>query len=244
MTGTNINPKDHIAQHVVQSQSDYYGIVRGSKYPVDMELLLESVYDVSIVPTSNLEREHQTDTVLAADFKTIYVDLSQYMNHSYDTRIRFSLAHELGHIRLHRGFFQAQVQTVSRNNAHAFHYHTMNDQKYRKHESEAHEFAGSLLVPRGHLVAEASQEILNNIDVLYDSGVTIARLLNAMSSRIALAFGVSDAVIARRIAAEKLAEYFELDEHSPINQVEKPELTKRLNRLLDISMSFGKDFDS
>ena len=227
--------KDQISQEITRVQSDYFAMNTGQKFPFDIELLIES-YGIDIVPTANLERDFAVDAVLSADFTTIYCDLERYMDRKYDTRMRFSLAHELAHIRLHKNHFYAQFENVeiTSSSIHDHHY-GIDDSKRKQLEYEAHSFAGQLLVPTVRLRAEAAQLILNNIDMLYESNLGVNRILAGMINKIANAFGVSTDVIEKRITNEKIAEYLELDVNSPLNQVQKPELLTRLSKFSNIN---------
>ncbi|GMV95133.1 MAG: hypothetical protein AMXMBFR82_49110 [Candidatus Hydrogenedentota bacterium] len=73
--------------------------------PVDIELILERM-GIDIVPVANFLSDVGVDACLSADLTTIYIDLQYYMDERMTFRVRFSEAHELGHLVLHRHVFE------------------------------------------------------------------------------------------------------------------------------------------
>ena len=68
--------------------------------PVDMELLLSKRMKIDIIPSRGIKELTKTDAFLKSDLTAIVVDLMQYMDEQdrYANRLRFSFAHEIGHI--------------------------------------------------------------------------------------------------------------------------------------------------
>lgn len=213
--------------------SEYYGITSvAEELPVNVERLLELAYGVSIVPAANLERDYETDAVLATDFKTIYVDLERYNDPRYDGRMRFSLAHELGHILLHKSFFLQSVAVIDEPSVQGFYFHSLNAAQHKLIERQAHSFASGVLMPYSNFVYDATALVRENLDLLYDNGLTVAQLLNGLSPRLAKAYAVSESAVEVRIDRVRLTELMALDPQSPINQTEKSTLLQQLNQLL------------
>lgn len=74
-------------------------------FPLDIEGIVEFKLPLDdIVPVENLKRETDHDAYLSKDLKTIFVD--QYIYHNVEARYRFTLAHEVGHLVLHRRIFE------------------------------------------------------------------------------------------------------------------------------------------
>jgi Zn-dependent peptidase ImmA (M78 family) len=101
------------------------------------------------------------DGFITKDLKSIYVDEDLYMDDRYYKRVRFTIAHEIGHYVLHRGAienqkFEGEEDWVKfRMN--------IDERELSWFEFQASEFAGRLLVPVDALVEEfvkARQEIL------------------------------------------------------------------------------------
>lgn len=77
----------------------------GKNLPVDMELIIEMELGLTIEPITDLQRELDVDAFLKRDFSGIVVDLECFMDERFRNRFRFSLAHEIGHLILHRNLF-------------------------------------------------------------------------------------------------------------------------------------------
>ena len=65
-----------------------------------IEEIVEFDFRINIVPVLGLQREFEVEGFTSGDLKNIYVDEYTYTDRI--TRYRFTLAHEMGHIVLHR----------------------------------------------------------------------------------------------------------------------------------------------
>jgi hypothetical protein len=123
--------------------------------PIDVIYIAEIDLGLEIIPTPQLFSEIGMDAALAPDLKTVYVDEESYLKWEagqgwIEKRLRFSFAHELGHLVLHGNLIKQQK------------FGTLDDFKrwagspenYRQAEYQANEFAGRLLVPLDILLAE------------------------------------------------------------------------------------------
>src|ERR1039457_1007000 len=75
--------------------------------PVDVFTLAEIELKLDIVPFDDLFEKYDADAALMHDFSGLYVDAEAYIlwekgPHWKQRRLRFSVAHELGHYILHR----------------------------------------------------------------------------------------------------------------------------------------------
>lgn len=121
-----------------------------SGIPVDVERILEFGLGIDIVPVESLKRAFNIDGWISLDLSQITVDKNQFENHI--NRCRFTIAHEIGHLVLHREIYQqldfscveSWVATIL----------DFNPDKYSRIEIQANMFAGCLLMP-----AEIVQEI-------------------------------------------------------------------------------------
>lgn len=120
--------------------------------PVDIEIILEKM-DLCPEPIAGLKRACDTVACLSPDLRTISVDQETMMDRHQSFFFRFSLAHEIGHLVLHRKFFEWQsdrkLQTIQE-------WVTFVRECSEKifptwFERDADEFAGRLLVPRTDL---------------------------------------------------------------------------------------------
>ncbi len=100
---------------------------------------------LNIIPEFGLEQEADIEGVLLSDLKTILVDSSTYMDERFHYRLRFTLAHEVGHLVLHeKQYNKRNFSTVKE--WIEFHKNIENED-LDWFEKQAHEFAGRLLVP-------------------------------------------------------------------------------------------------
>lgn len=113
--------------------------------PVDVELIAEKA-GIDIVPAANLRDDVAIDACISADLKSLYVDLQYLMNTRMEFRVRFSIAHELGHLVLHRHVFDEYAQESPKS---AQEWAKLIQDRIETPilEREANEFAGCLLVP-------------------------------------------------------------------------------------------------
>lgn len=154
-------------------------------------------------PLQSLKEAGDVDALLRGDLTTIVVDNDEYMDDRMLNRIRFSIAHELGHFVLHadvyRGISHASVEEwidfVER----------VPEAQWGFMEQHAYEFAGRLLVPVDRLRAElttAAKEADEAGFVAWDQSGDAAR--EYMANSLSRVFGVSSQVIEKRIIREGL----------------------------------------
>ncbi len=116
--------------------------------PADVLTVIEIEMGLDVVPLQNLQSHYLVDAAVIPDFSGIYVDKYSYRYIEGRpvrefNRLRFSIAHELGHIVLHRhlapqkGF--ASIQEF-------FEWTRQYQKDKYTLEQQANEFAGRLLV--------------------------------------------------------------------------------------------------
>jgi hypothetical protein len=69
--------------------------------PVEVEEILWKV-GLRLDPIASLKKDGDVDALLTGDLTRIIVDFEEYMDDRRQNRMRFSMAHELGHFILHR----------------------------------------------------------------------------------------------------------------------------------------------
>jgi len=167
-------------------------------FPINIEKIIESRIGLDIIPEPSLKIE----AYLRSD-SGIAVDQEQYMDSRYDNRLRFSLAHELGHFILHKEI--CDNFTFNSEEEYIEFYNNLSEQDYQGFEWQANEFAGSLLVPREVLIQKVElifneiHDILrrnNRLDLLETNSEEI---FVRQSEKIARFFGVSTRVIEIRV---------------------------------------------
>jgi Zn-dependent peptidase ImmA (M78 family) len=101
-----MNGKDVIWERVESFRKEF--LTHDSKHlPIDVFTLAEIDLKLDIVPFDDLFQKYDCDAALMLDFSGIYVDAEAYVLWEKgplwkQKRLRFSVAHELGHYVLHR----------------------------------------------------------------------------------------------------------------------------------------------
>ena len=125
--------------------------------PVEIEDIIDLKLKLDIIPTPGLFKLSNTDALIASSWKCIYVDNDRYLDDKYKNRLRFSLAHEIGHLVLHKNIY------------YSFKIATLKDffslieeipqEQYWYLEIQANKFANCLLVPRKRLIVEKNRQM-------------------------------------------------------------------------------------
>ncbi|OGG86986.1 hypothetical protein A3B87_03355 [Candidatus Kuenenbacteria bacterium RIFCSPHIGHO2_02_FULL_39_13] len=157
--------------------------------PVDIEKIIDVDLEINIIPLPNLEKLCNTDALITSDWKSLYIDKDLFEDERRQNRLRFSLAHEIGHFILHRNFY-ASLAINSFEDFYAF-IEFIPAEQYGYLETQANKFAGHLLAPRDLLsdklnkeLKKASQKInIDNLDKLL--------LKSYISNPLAKEFGIS-----------------------------------------------------
>lgn len=168
--------------------------------PVEVELLLFPI-GLELVPHNSIKDTGDVDALLLGDLKTIIVDYQDYMNDRMQNRIRFSIAHELGHFILHRDIFK-NIAHASIKDWVKF-IHLIPEAEYSYIEYQAYEFAGRLLVPSERLEKEFRKSIQKAKDANFFSWDKTGDVaLGFIANPISRIFGVSSEVIEKRLRRE------------------------------------------
>lgn len=179
--------------------------------PVPIEEIIELQFEMDIIPVQDLQRNFGIEGTLAGDFSGIYVD--EFVQNARTNRYRFTLAHEIGHLILHKehlkqlGPFDSIDQWIACLNR-------MNGSDHDVMEYQGYVFAGYVLVPNHHL-ERVFIENLPGVETLIEqakkSGFSRANFLNIaldhMANNIAPFFEVSPESMGKRIRNEKLDKY-------------------------------------
>lgn len=170
--------------------------------PVDVMGIVEFDLQMEIRPVAGMREELDVDAVLLGDMQTLVVDLGHYMDDRMQNRLRYSVAHEIGHKVLHADIYRAAGVASAEEWLHWF--QSIPDDQYSWLEQHAHEFAGRLLVPPERLMSElagAVERARQTGFVSWDSSGDAAR--EYIASSICRVFGVSSQVIEKRIDRER-----------------------------------------
>ena len=115
--------------------------------PVPIEKLIDNDLRINIVPILDLTRTFDINAITSSNLKTIIVDEHLFQN--LEKQYRFTLAHELGHIILHRKIYE-EIDIRSLDDWKNF-INKVDEREYRYLEIQADNFAGLFLVPQKYL---------------------------------------------------------------------------------------------
>ena len=175
----------------------------GHSVPVEVLDLAEFDLGLELIPAEGLREQLEIDALLMGNLRSILVDRRAFMNPRMEYRLRFSVAHEIGHLVLHRDIYAGLQHATA---AEWFDYiSAIPEVEYGRVESQAYEFAGRLVVPPEPL-REAFQAATQSAQAAGYSDWLAAdeAALDDIDKRIGPKFGVSAKVIAKRLRAEKL----------------------------------------
>ena len=159
--------------------------------PIDIEKIIDIKLWIDIIPTPNLERLCNADALISSDWQSIFIDEEKFNDEKYQNRLRFSLAHEVGHYVLHKDIYNS-FDISSFDDFYRFIDDIPGDQ-YSYLETQANKFASHLLVPREKL-PEIRSSILEEFKKSnkIDFNKIDTSLLNSYLARpIGKIFGVS-----------------------------------------------------
>jgi len=180
----------------------------GQVIPVDVEKLIDNVLKINIVPFPSLYRSFGINAFISSDFHKIYVD--EYLYTNLEPQYRFTLAHELGHLVLHRQWYR-QFRIESLDSYRRF-VTGLGDERYGLLETQANYFAGLFLVPSKHLETkfkEEAKEICRFISSHYkglkrDKYIGVA--VDLIAQKLRSVFNVHHLPIRIRIEKDRLDE--------------------------------------
>lgn len=205
---------EHLTYDDVRSAADdlLCRIPQRAGPPLQVEEIVDLDLGIEIVPLPSLMERYGIDGFTASDFSRIYIDQRVY-DQDNENRYRFTLAHELGHLILHKNIlhrfafqnidgYKDFVQNVDED-----------DREWLEHQ--ANWFAGLILIPaiplRQTFDAElASSRLQQALATAKDSNLPRDTYLEHIVERIAQGvgrrFAVSSQVAVKRIQRDELAE--------------------------------------
>ncbi len=177
------------------------------KIPVPIEEIIEFDFQIRIRTIPNLASIVEVEGFTSSDLKCIYIDEGVFLR--VPTRYRFTLAHEMGHIILHRRIFE-RVKIDSIDSWMDF-YDTLGPQR-NAWELQAYDFAGLILVPRSDLKRRV-QEILNRPMPSIRSAKSqkvprpeyLPYAVEEIATRLAPIYDVSVQTMTKRLQFDKLS---------------------------------------
>lgn len=173
--------------------------------PVDIERIAEFDFHLNIFPFPNLQNSFDVEGFLSGDLTTLYID--EFVYDQRPTRYRFSIAHEIGHIILHR----AIIESIYPRSVSGWRDFMLNVDPgtYGSLEYQAYVFAAATLMPRldlQKLFAIKKKALQPNIDDAESKGLSLEvsqnYIINAIASELFASFDVSNDAAVRRITKE------------------------------------------
>lgn len=197
-----MNGKEEVWEAVEQFRRQYL-VGELAHLPVDVFTLAELEFKLDIIPFDDLYEKYEVDAALMQDFSGIYVDAEAYIIWENgprwkQRRLRFSVAHELGHFVLHREI--AAGLSFKTYDDFAVWTKGNHGQQYTL-EQTANEFAGRLLVPVGRLQAafEVFSEAAKNVIPNWYSST---EMRHSFAEKLRDQFEVNTPVIETRLERE------------------------------------------
>lgn len=162
--------------------------------PIPIEEIVELKMNIAVVAVPGIKSLLGIDAFISSDFTQITVDDKSLTK--FPERTRFSIAHEIGHLVLHKDWYEKHG---SKNLEDYLTFHDrVDNQVYKFIEIQAHTFAGLVLVPTDLLFKELEKRI-GKIPKL-----EAPEVLAAIAQDLLDVFQVSGDVILRRLQKENI----------------------------------------
>ena len=114
--------------------------------PIDCEQFAEIDLGIEIIPVPELRARVDADAFITRDFSSILIDNDYFNNSKMRARNNFSIAHELGHLFLHKDYFETQCPGKTEEEWIEF-MTQMPDAVHNNLEWQANAFAALMLMP-------------------------------------------------------------------------------------------------
>jgi len=158
--------------------------------PVDIEYIIDVKLKINIIPSPGPYKVCNTDALISSNWQSLYIDREKYLDERQQNRLRFSLAHEIGHFVLHKEIYQSFKVKDPRDFYQFF--ERIPEEQYGYLETQANKFANCLLLPRERLLIEKTK-ILKQIEKKIAGQKIDKKTLNShIAISIAKIFGVNE----------------------------------------------------
>ncbi len=164
-----------------------------------IEEIVEFQLRWNIIPIPNLYRTFRIEGWLSGDLRTVCVDEKQLSD--FETRYRFTLAHEVAHSLIHASFYR--FYKISSTEEWIKTRVKLDRDLIDRLEWQARNLAGRILVPTDRIVAHGNREIrrLGKRAARPDRAI----LEGQIATRLATVFNVSDYVVMFRLTGDKVS---------------------------------------
>lgn len=172
--------------------------------PIEVDDIADVRFGIDVIPVPGL-REIGIDGFICSCCTKIVIDDLYFTR--LRSRARFTIAHEMAHLVLHRDLVEAS--TVSNIDDYRAFRRVLSDQQERQYEQQAHAFAGLILVPPDRLASEieAGKALARTKGLNMDLANPQHR--DRLCSYLARQFDVSQRVIGIRGSRDR---YWRLDD--------------------------------
>lgn len=172
--------------------------------PIPIEEIAEFQMGLNIVPIPGLLRTFDVDGFTSNDLFNIYVD--EFIYSDRPGRYRFTLAHEVGHIILHKEIYsKANFRNIKEWKDFV---NSISEKDHRWLEYQAYSFGGLVLVPREHLI-KLTEFYVNRIQ---DEDISLREnwdfAWDLIAAQLAKDFEVSPEVIEKRLSKDKVMDMY------------------------------------
>jgi hypothetical protein len=197
-----------VAKQADEWLREYYPSLHG---PVPIEDIIEFTLGIDIVPFPSLEAAFGVAGTLGGGLHTIVVD--QWLLDRQTTRYRFTLAHEIGHLVLHRRILDEldqewQSAPVKDSQTWLLLLNNIDLNTFQWMETQANWWANFILIPNDHFLEEFEKERLRIVQEWETRGLgtefPITAVSSIISKTLAKIFDVSPSAIETRIGKDGL----------------------------------------
>ena len=175
-----------------------------SSLPVPIEEIIEFQLGIDIIPVPGLRDCFENmgldiDAFISSDFKSITVD--SYMQEHRENRYRFTLAHEIGHMLLHKDIYAHFKFSSIEDWLRAIKEMPLKEREMG--EWQSNEFAGLILVPRS-ILKDKFEQAMNRARESFSAHNKDFLLYVAIKNYLSPLFCVSEEVLRIRLQNDNL----------------------------------------
>lgn len=113
-----------------------------NKIPVNIEFIAEEKLKLNLIPFEGLRSKFKVEALLSSNLSDLYYELD-----TIEVRHRFSIAHEIGHLILHKELVKNNISKSGT----TYFQENFNNKELSIIERQANKFASCLLVPKEEL---------------------------------------------------------------------------------------------
>lgn len=172
--------------------------------PIDVFYLVDVIMRFDVIDIPDLFSDLRMDAAIVSTERTIYVDRDAMQGWDrrdrwVEKRLRFSVAHELGHFILHRDY----LADIHFSNFNQFKRLISDHRRNNRWEDQADEFAGRFLVPPD-ILRDEYDRFQQRMAAADPSWSEVEGMRSHVAKKLAPRFGVNYQVIETRFDHERI----------------------------------------